>query len=66
MKLQVERRPLGQRIASVALVVLFVAVALTVAVDLLRQILPWLVVGAVLVGAGWLISLRIRQRRDRW
>lgn len=57
MKLQVDRRPLGQRIASAALLMLFVAVAMTLAVDLLLAILPWLVVGGVavtvIVGLVW-------------
>ncbi|PZS17600.1 MAG: hypothetical protein DLM57_08055 [Pseudonocardiales bacterium] len=66
MKLQVDRRPFGQRIAGAAVLTMFVAIMLTLAVDLLRAILPWLVVGGVVVTAAVGLVWWRRRAGTRW
>lgn len=46
--------------------VLFVAIALSFAVEILRAIAPVLVVGAIIAGIVYLLVAIVRYRRSRW
>ncbi|MFV2194750.1 hypothetical protein [Nocardiopsis sp. LOL_012] len=49
-----------------SLLVLFAMLALTYSVDLLRDLLPWLVGIALVIGVVWAIVAVIRWRRSQW
>lgn len=55
-----------ERVWHAALLVLGAVIALNLAVSFLRPILPWLIGGLVLVGAGWSATAIARWRRSRW
>lgn len=49
-----------------SLLVLVAMLALTWSVELLRDLLPWLIGTAVVVGIGWAIVAVVRWRRSQW
>ena len=55
-----------QWLFQVSLLVLGTALALTVAVDLLRSILPWIIAAFGIAGITWGAVEIVRWRRSRW
>lgn len=55
-----------QWLFQVSLLVLGTALALTVAVDLLRSILPWIIGEFGIAGITWGVVEFVRWRRSRW
>ncbi|MDT0330893.1 hypothetical protein [Nocardiopsis lambiniae] len=49
-----------------SLLVLVAMLALTYSMDLLRDLLPWLIGIALIVGVGWAAIAFIRWRRSQW
>lgn len=54
------------RARRLAATMLIVAVALCVTVNVVRQVLPFLVISAALIAAIYLVVAAIQARRNRW
>lgn len=65
-KTKKEAVPMGQRLFGFCVAVLGAAIALSLAVELIKAIWVWLLVGAVVVVAGWVVAAWWRRRQDRW
>ncbi len=58
--------PLVNRFFHTCLLMLGAVIVLTIAVELLRVILPWLVTSALVVGAVYVVWRVAGRRRDSW
>lgn len=56
----------AKRIFQATLFLLGAAIALTLAIDLMAQIWPWLLLGSIGVAAIWIAIWWHRRQRDRW
>jgi len=56
----------GARLVSALLTLIFAAIVLSIVVDILKAIWPWLVGFGLLLVTGYVVLLRIRQRNTSW
>lgn len=59
-------RNVGQRVTSAICILFFGAIAVSLAVEMIKAILPWLIGLGLIAGAVALTVWRLKERNSRW